>query len=222
MTKTAIVSEKEAVALIGGGKVTKPTLERISSRISKYIAVDGGADHLLLAGIEPVAVIGDLDSLSAKSRATFSEVLHHIPEQSTTDFEKALTRVAAPVLLALGFTGGRIDHALSVLNVMARYPASRVVLVDENDASFLAKDGKTQITAPDGCRISFMPLGEAVATVTGVKWSFENQRMYPTGFTSSSNEVAGKDVELDVKGPVLVTLPQSQLAAVLQAVAHAE
>lgn len=222
MTKTAIVSEKEAVALIGGGKVTKPTLARISSCVSKYIAVDGGADHLLLAGIEPAAVIGDLDSLSAKSRATFADMLHHIPEQSTTDFEKALTQVAAPVILALGFTGGRIDHALSVLNVMARSPASRVVLVDENDASFLAKDGKTQITAPDGCRISFMPLGEAVATVTGVKWAFEHQKMHPAGFTSSSNEIAGGRVELDVTGPVLVTLPQSQLASAVQAAAHAE
>jgi thiamine pyrophosphokinase len=51
--------------------------------------------------------------------------VHHLPEQDTTDFEKCLYSVAAPLLLGVGFLGGRADHHLAAMNVLVRYADRR-------------------------------------------------------------------------------------------------
>ena len=221
MSGKVIVSDAGIVCLVGGARLDPAEICRISSFVSSYIGVDGGADHLLDAGITPAAVIGDLDSLSEHARATFAEQLCHISEQSTTDFEKALTRVSAQAVIALGFTGGRIDHALNVLNVMARYPAKKVLLADAEDVSFLAGQGRTVLRLPMATRLSLMPLDAARVSVTGVEWPFADQDMTPAGFISPSNAVAADEVLIDVAGPLLITLPRAHLAVALKAVVPA-
>lgn len=221
MTQKPIVSVSKPVCLVGGAPIAQNSISAVFPFVSAFIGVDGGADHLLDAGISPAAVIGDLDSLSDKARATFADVLCAVAEQATTDFEKALTRVDAPAVLALGVTGGRIDHMLSVLNVMARHADRAVLLVDADDVSFLAPVGRCVLDLPPDSRISLMPIGRAKVSVSGVVWPFENQLMTPAGFTSPSNQV--KDgVVVETDGPVLITLPQACLPQALKAAVRAE
>ncbi len=183
--------------------------------VEGFVGVDGGADHLLARAVAPLAVIGDLDSLTAQARATFSDCLWHIPEQETTDFEKALSRVDAPQIIALGFTGGRLDHTLAVLNVMARIPGRPVLLVDADDVSYLAPQGDSTIHLPAGTRVSLMPLGDVRASVSGVAWPFSDWALHPVGRTSASNMATGGTVRITAQGPLLVTLPQAHLHAVV-------
>lgn len=222
MQSEAIVSSSKLVCLVGGAPIANDAIAAIFKDVDAFVGVDGGADHLLAASVTPAAIIGDLDSLSDAARATFADKLCHVAEQSSTDFEKALTRVAVPMVLALGFTGGRMDHVLSVLNVMARYADRAVVLADTDDASFIARQGKTTFVAPKEARISIMPLGHTTVTVTGVAWPFADQVMTPAGFTSPSNAAVGGDVTITVDGPVLITLPRALLQTALQAVVRAE
>ena len=137
MSSETIVSTSRPVCLVGGASATNADISNVLQLVAGFVAVDSGADTLLRAGITPIAVVGDLDSLSQTARDTFANLLCQIDEQSTTDFEKALTRVAAPAIIALGFTGGRMDHILSVLNVMSRFPDKPVLLTDRDDVSFL-------------------------------------------------------------------------------------
>ncbi|KQB95459.1 thiamine pyrophosphokinase [Loktanella sp. 1ANDIMAR09] len=216
-----IVSSNNAICLVGGAPIADDAISSVFTFVNSFVGVDGGADHLLAAGVTPAAVIGDLDSLSDAARATFAQQLNHIPEQSTTDFEKALTRVSAPVVLGVGFTGGRLDHALSVLNVLARYAERAVLLVDAHEVSFLAPLGHVAFTAAPGTRISLMPLGQATVTFSGVRWPFTQTRMAPDGFTSPSNEASGGAVTIEADGPVLVTLPRAHLALAMKAAVRA-
>lgn len=217
-----IVSASNLICLVGGASLGRNTISSVLPFVDAFVGVDGGANHLLQAGVTPAAVIGDLDSLSARARATFADVLHHIPEQATTDFEKALTRVAAPAILALGFTGGRMDHALSVLNVMARYPARAVILVDDDEVCFMAVTGRTRMDLAAGTPLSVMPVAPVRVTVAGLAWSFDDRMMSPDGFTSPSNAASGGPVTLDTDGPVLVTLPRVHLPVALQAAVRAK
>ncbi|MEO0930102.1 MAG: thiamine diphosphokinase, partial [Pseudomonadota bacterium] len=159
MTSDIIVSSDSPVCFVGGGHIGNGPFAADFANIDCFIGVDGGADHLLAAGIKPAAVIGDLDSVSDKAAATFADILYHVAEQDTTDFEKALMRVSAPLIFALGFTGGRIDHMLGVLNVMARCASKRVLLVDDDDASFVVMRGLRDLILPAGARVALMPLG---------------------------------------------------------------
>ena len=47
-----------------------------------------------------------------------------IAEQVTTDFEKALYSTRAPVTVALGMTGKRLDHTLAALDAVSKYAPS--------------------------------------------------------------------------------------------------
>lgn len=220
LNKDVIVSAKHTICLVGGASLDVTYFSEIFQMVEHVVAADGGANHLVGTTIAPVAVIGDMDSISETARATFHGSLHPVGEQETTDFEKALSRIAAPVVLAIGFTGGRMDHTLAVLNVLARSPHEGVILLDETDLSFVAKPGRTTFSAPVGTRISLMPLADCHVTATGLKWSFADQPMHPLRFTSSSNEVAG-EVTIDVQGPLLITLPVALLPVGMKAVSRA-
>ncbi len=223
MSHPLIVSDTSPICLVGGGEISQTAFLAAENRTSCFVAVDSGADVLLARGLTPRAVIGDLDSLSPHARSAFADQLVHIAEQATTDFEKALTRVAAPLIFAIGFTGGRLDHMMSVLNVLARNAERPVVLLDDADASFVAAAGTTKITLPQGARISVMPIGPCrSATLTGVVWSFEDQDMRLDKFTSPSNAALGGDVHLCVSDPVLVTLSRDFLDEALTAFVRAE
>ncbi|MDO6591701.1 thiamine diphosphokinase [Loktanella sp. D2R18] len=206
-----IVSRNHTVCLVGGARVSAQVISSILPIVDQFVAVDSGADHLLAAGITPAVVVGDLDSISDHARATFAGRLHPIAEQSTTDFEKALSRVEAPMVIALGFTGGRMDHVLAVLNVLARYQSRAIILLDDTDLCFVARAGETRIAPPVGTRMSLMPLAACRVTATGLRWSFSDQDMQPTGFISSSNEVAGP-ITVQTDGPLLITMPAALLS----------
>lgn len=222
MSNKPIVESYKPVCLVGGASIATDAISDVFSHVGAFVGVDGGADHLLAAGITPAAVVGDLDSLSDQARAIFADALHEVTEQSTTDFEKALTRVASPVVLALGFTGGRLDHTLSVLNVMARHQQHAILLIDTYDVSFIAGAEGVVLEVPQGTRISIMPLGQVYVSVSGVQWSFDKMLMTPNGFTSPSNIALGGAVTVDADGPVLITLPRALLPSLLQAAARVE
>lgn len=217
-----IVSSLSLVCFVGGAKIGNIQLSADFPNVVSFIAVDSGADHLLAAGLKPAAVIGDFDSISDLARDTFADVLCLVCEQNTTDFEKALTRVDAPAILAVGFTGGRIDHVLAVLNIMARYPNKPVLLVDDDDVSFIANCAGTELTLPAGCRVSLMPLARVTVTATGLRWPLKDFAMHPAGQVSPSNEATGQPMTVQANGPLLITLPRAHLKAALKAVVRVE
>jgi len=217
-----IVHSLHPIVLVGGAEIGPQELNIFQSRAKQFVGIDAGADHLLAAGIDPVAVIGDLDSLSSEAALRYADVLHRVPEQDTVDFEKGLMRVDAPLIYALGFAGGRLDHTLAVLHVMGRTPERPVILVSADDASAIVPAAGLDLRLPIGCRVSIMPLADAVVTATGVVWPFTDKQMHPMGFTSPSNRVAKDKVQIAAQGAVIVTVPRAQMDALGQAVVRAQ
>ena len=217
-----IVHSLHPIVLVGGAEIGPQELNIFQSRAKQFVGIDAGADHLLAAGIDPVAIIGDLDSLSSEAALRYADVLHRVSEQDTVDFEKGLMRVEAPLVYALGFAGGRLDHALAVLHVMGRNPERPVILVSADDASAIVPAGGMTLELPIGCRVSIMPLADAVVTATGVIWPFIEKQMHPMGFTSPSNRVAEDKVQIAAQGAVIVTVPRAQIDALGQAVVRAQ
>ncbi|MDE3079942.1 MAG: thiamine pyrophosphokinase, partial [Paracoccaceae bacterium] len=85
-----IVQSSSGVTLVGGAPISARLLADALDIAPTLVAADGGAQRALAAGQVPQAVIGDLDSLSARARAELTDRLHPVPEQETTDFDKAL------------------------------------------------------------------------------------------------------------------------------------
>lgn len=212
-----IVDANDPVLLVGGGAHRKSGLRAAEGRYGRVVAADGGADWLLGRGILPDAVIGDLDSVSAEALAAIpAERIHKIAEQDSTDFEKCLMRISAPMLLCAGFLGGRADHALAAFHGLAAVPERRAVLIGKHDIAFLAPP-ECDLALKAGTRVSLFPLAPMRAESRGLRWEVGDVRFDPLRKIGTSNEALG-DVSLKVSAPaMLVILPQRELPAVLAA-----
>ena len=210
-----IVHSSSPLVLVGGADLGPLDVNILQRYGANTVAVDAGADHLLGCGVVPRAVIGDLDSLSQAARDAFADRLHHVPEQETVDFEKAVLRVAAPVIIAVGFSGGRLDHMLAGLDVMGRHHTRRIILLGMDDIAFVVPDtGITLGHVAKGMRVSLMPLGHADVRATGLMWPVDTAPMAPLGFASPSNAAAGGAVRVTASGPLLMIMPRDMLSAV--------
>lgn len=210
------------VTLLGAGEVAPGALAAALARAPRLIAADGGADRALAEGRVPERVIGDLDSLSAEGRARLADRLWHVPQQDDTDLDKALDRIAAPAILALGFTGGRLDHTLAAMSALGRRPGRRVVLWGAQDLAFVLPP-RLELALEPGSRLSLWPIGPARVTSAGLIWPTGGLDLAPLGRIGTSNAVAeGGTVRLQAEGPALLCLlPVAALDALLAALSAA-
>lgn len=215
--ETAIVESQGGVTLIGGGPVSRPTLDLALRYAPQLVAADGGADRALRLGQMPIAVYGDLDSLSLPARQALGNRVHAVSEQEHTDFDKALRHVKAPFVLGVGFTGGRLDHGLAVLNALGRHADRRCILVASREVIFLAPPQMTLRLAV-GSRLSLFPLGKVEGESEGLHWPINGPSFAPDGRIGTSNSVSAREVTLRFSQPkMLVILPRRALPAVLDA-----
>jgi thiamine pyrophosphokinase len=165
----------------------------------------------------PDAVIGDFDSVTpATLGALPADRLHRIDEQDTTDFEKCLTRIAAPLILGLGFTGARSDHGLAVWNALVRHADRRCLILSRDDVAFVAPRALSLDLAP-GTRVSLFPMGEVRGRSAGLRWGIDAVDFAPDRAIGTSNVATGP-VRLTFSVPkMIVILPRASLGAAMAA-----
>ena len=213
--KQVIVQSTTGVTLAGGGRFSLELLRFAQKFAPRLVAADGGANRLLALGAEPEAVIGDFDSISNKARDALGPArLFPIPEQATTDFDKALRSISAPFVLGVGFAGARQDHNLAVLNTLVRYPDHRCLVLGGADVTFLAPQDMS-LTLPIGSRLSLFPMGPVSGDSAGLRWPIQGLRFAPDGMIGTSNQVTGPvHLRFDA-ARMLVILPRAAVAAAL-------
>lgn len=180
------------------------------------VAADGGGNLALPGGREFAAVIGDMDSLRDPAALRARGVpLHHLADQDTTDLEKCLAAVEAPLILGLGFLHGRLDHHLAAMNALVRFPDRPTVLIGGPDLCFLSP-AELSLDLPAGERVSLFPMAPARGLRSeGLRWPVAGLALAPDGRIGASNVATGGPVRLafDVRA-VLVILPAGRLADV--------
>jgi len=212
----AIVHDLEPVTLIGGGPCAKGAFMRAVGLAPRLVAADGGAARAMAFGRKPDAVIGDLDSLDrATAAAMDASRIHRIAEQESTDFDKALRNIDAPLVLGVGFRGGRVDHELAAFHTLLRYPARRCVLIGAQDLVFLAPP-VFEISLPVASLVSLFPLGVVRGTSEGLQWPIREIEFAPDMRIGTSNAVTGPVRLTFGAAKMLIILPVATLAAVVE------
>ncbi|MDE0590143.1 thiamine diphosphokinase [Halocynthiibacter sp. C4] len=213
----AIVSKTKAITLVGGGDADSAMLEEAQKFAPTLVACDGGAGFVLKNKGNPEAVIGDMDSIDARTKAAIApDRLHFVAEQDTTDFEKALLRIEAPLILGVGFLGGRLDHELAVLHALVKYDSPKVILLGREDIAFVAPE-RIALDLPIGSRLSLFPLGPVSGVSEGLEWPIKGLSFDPLSKIGTSNRVTGP-VELSFSNrAMLLILPRAGLSAVIDA-----
>lgn len=203
--KRQIVQSHAPVVLVGGGACPNDPLRAALSEGGAVVAADGGALRLLDLGVMPDAVFGDMDSLPPAVQARLAPgVLRPIAEQDSTDFDKCLRHIAAPLVLAHGFLGARVDHELAAMTVLARHPDRRCILVGEADVITLCPP-RLGLTLPQGARVSLFPLGPVAGRSEGLRWPIDDLAFTPWEVIGTSNEATGP-VLLEMDAPLMLLI----------------
>lgn len=214
------------VALVGAGAFDWPTFHLAAARVDAVVAADGGANWFdpetgLFDTRPPLAgVIGDMDSVADLQawRAASGCAVVEITEQNTTDLEKCLYTVAAPLYLGVGFLGARLDHSLAALHALISPAGRRAILLGETDVVFLAPR-VCRLALRPGARVSLFPLrpGRGVAS-SGLAWPIDGLAFETGAQIGTSNHAVAETVVFETEGEgLLVVLDRSDLDAAIAA-----
>lgn len=211
-----IVQSSHPITLVGGGQATTDDLHKSLTLAPLCIAADGGAGLAARAGVTLDAVIGDFDSISPDILAQVPvSRQHHIAEQDNTDFEKALLRIDAPLILGVGFCGARVDHQLAAFNTLVKFAHQPCVLLAENELIFVAPPKINLPTAPKDI-VSLFPMAIVTGRSTGLHWPIDGLEFGPGYQSGTSNHATGPiTVQMDAPG-MLMILPRRLIQPVMQ------
>ncbi|MEP3441405.1 MAG: thiamine diphosphokinase [Sulfitobacter sp.] len=207
----AICQSPDPVALLGGGQATASDIAEVLSIASNLVAVDGGLVTALSAGVTPWAVIGDMDSAPPDALQHIPKARQHrISEQQSTDFDKALRHVQAPVVIGAGFCGGRIDHQLAAFHTLLVRADRPCILLAEEEVVLIAPP-VLALDTQAGDVVSLFPLVPVAGRSTGLEWPIDGLAFDPARFVGTSNRAMGS-MCLEMEGPgMLLIAPRRYL-----------
>ena len=219
MSEGAAIRKREyrsAVTILGAGDFSEGDLWAAIELAPVLVCADGAANRALELGLEPDLVIGDLDSISTEARERLSGSLVHITDQGSTDFDKCLSCVVAPLIVCVGFTGFRLDHQLAALASLARFATHPALMVTPREVCFRAP-ASLDMPVPRKTTVSLFPFGRVSARSKGLKWPLDGLELHPSGTIGTSNVTTSSRLEIQVEhGNLLVILPRRELEAVMQ------
>jgi len=161
------------------------------------IAVDGATNSLLRQGIRPELVVGDLDSVDLATRRDLSVV--HLPDQSQSDFEKALahlTKLHLMPAIVVGIGGGYIDHVINNVNIFLN---SGCIFYDPPIMGYVLRQNSIHsFSLPVQSKVSLMGIPFAVVSTCGLKWNLERTKLHFPGQNSCFNRTATEQFSIEV------------------------
>ena len=147
------------------------------------VCCDGALEKYLARWPErtPLAVVGDMDSLSAELQERFAHVLVHYEEQDYNDQTQAMRWVLenhpeAEEITILGATGLREDHTIGNLGLLMEYTRlfdlgeRRVQIVSDYGTAFAVTD-TCELHLGEGRRFSLFCADNSVKiSSAGLQW----------------------------------------------------
>ncbi|MCD6383303.1 MAG: thiamine diphosphokinase [Thermoplasmata archaeon] len=174
------MSERRAVIFLGPERSVWPGLrERINEfEIGKVLSADTGAILAMDLGYFPEVVVGDLDSLREeeieKLVANGLKLERWPKDKDYTDFELCLNHpllTGEQGLLIVGGLGGRIDHTILNVEMVARRNLRAATYLFPGGEAHVLYEG-IPVKAKGGEVVSILPLTERaeVEGSEGLRW----------------------------------------------------
>jgi thiamine pyrophosphokinase len=203
--------------IIAGGQTGDQDWQRLVREGDWIIGANGGAARALDWGLLPDLVIGDMDSLPEEARAVLAaegcRFIEHPRAKDETDLELALVHAVqegAREIVVLGALGGRLDHALANILLLALPSLAGVpVRIAEGDQqALLVRGGEAvELEGAAGDLVSLVPLGGDARDVTtrGLAWALTGDTLRFGSSRGVSNEMTLSKAGIQVgEGQLLI------------------
>lgn len=209
-----------ALVVAGSPHASSPDLvRRLSADSDVVIAADKGANVLCKAGVVPDIYCGDEDSASTKvlswARQNGVRMEQHPKEKDDTDLGLAISRArevselrgSALRLHVTCASGGRPDHALAVLGVLARNAdACPCIVEDDYECRMLSPVGIASWSLAEhlGGTVSIIALAPGTrVSETGMQWNLDHAELRILDDLGVSNIVIDDNASITCHAGVL-------------------
>lgn len=212
------------VIVVGGDVAAQVDLGTLVGGPAVVVAADSGLDRCRATGLAVHHLVGDLDSADpvavAETKDTATVVHRHQADKDATDLELAVDLVvsladeqglADPSVLVVGGGGGRIDHLLADLMLLAG-PALAGLDVHARfgDATVaVARPGRDVRLRGRPCdHVSLLPVGGPALGVetSGLRWPLVDADLDVGTTRAMSNELVGDTATVAVADGVLLVI----------------
>lgn len=172
------------------------------------ICCDGSVAGLAEAGMEPEAVVGDLDSIDPGLAEKYSDRLYRSDDQETNDLTKAVIWAINnryDDLVIVGATGRREDHTIGNISLLAEYASEASVLMVTDTGVFTPITGSRSLGSFAGQQVSLFSVNpETEISSSGLKYELSRLKLR-NWWRGTLNEATGDSFEVRFEGgPVIV------------------
>jgi thiamine pyrophosphokinase len=175
---------------------------------SRIVCCDGSAESLLVYGIEPDAIVGDMDSLSKELGEKFAGKIYKDAAQDTNDLTKAVSwcrNMNYTDLVIIGATGKREDHSIGNISLLTEYIKDLNIIMVTDTGIFRPLRGSSEISSFPGQQVSIFAIDpDTELTSSGLSYPLEKTKL-KNWWVATLNEATGENFTLEfTEGRVIV------------------
>jgi thiamine pyrophosphokinase len=217
-----MMPSSQVALVVCNGEYSPPVcLEELRRLDPLVVAADGGLANALRMGLEPHALVGDLDSLTddlrgwAQKRQLVS--IPHPADKDETDAELALSYALAHVqgpAVILCALGGRIDHALANIFLLAMPGARGRAYLASGPVEIHLVERELVLSGQPGDLLSLLPFGSDAQGIwaEGVRWQLRGETLRLGFARGVSNIFTAERVRIRLESGLLLAIHTRQRA----------
>ena len=177
---------------------------------NRIVCCDGSTQSLLLAGLQPDAIVGDLDSLNNELISRFADRIFLDENQDTNDLTKAVlwcNEMGYKDIVIVAATGKREDHTIGNISLLVEYTRDMNVLMVTDTGILRPLLKSSKISSFQGQQISIFSIDpETKVTSHGLRYPLNATKINNWWF-ATLNESLGDSFSLEFnQGRVIVYL----------------
>ena|ERR1041385_950527 len=196
--------------IIANGTLPPLTIVRpLAQSAGMIVCADGGANHALKMSIKPHVIIGDFDSIISSTKIYYSNIPQVIlPDQESTDLEKAITYCIEHLISSVdivGATGDRLDHTTGAMGCFKKFGDRIEMRIIDSVGVLEHIRSSISFTTQVGEKLSLIPLERCSGVTTrNLKYILTDAYLELGIREGISNEATSHEVTISVKSGTLL------------------
>jgi len=178
-------------------------------KAQRIVCCDGSTQSLLLFGMIPDEIVGDLDSLTDELADRFADRIFFDANQDTNDLTKAISwcnDMGFKDIVIIGATGKREDHTIGNVSLLAEYAGYMNVIMVTDTGILRPLLESTTISSFPGQQVSVFSIDpETKVTSRGLRYPLSGTKIKNWWF-ATLNEATGDSFSLEFSGRLIVYL----------------
>jgi len=178
-------------------------------KAKRIVCCDGSAQSLIEYGMQPDAIVGDLDSLDDELVTRYADRIFLDENQDTNDLTKAVSwcsEMGYKDIIIVGATGKREDHTIGNISLLAEYIRDLNVIMVTDSGIFRPYLKSSVIDSFPGQQISIFSIDpETEVTSKGLRYPLSGTRIRNWWFATLNESLEDK-FYLEFEGRIIVYL----------------